>query len=339
MDAFLRREPGHRRDVLTEAGRRMGLQAASIEKDFWVCWTLRALFALPVIGEQLTFKGGTSLSKGWKLIDRFSEDIDVVIGREHLGFGGDSSPEAAASRKERQRRIDALVARSQASVRELLLPSLARHLEETLAGLEGWSIELDPDADDQQCVLLHYPSVVDASRYLKPIVRIELGARSDTEPHENPEIVPYAAEQLPDQFADARFSVRAVSPERTFLEKLSLLHEESFSEATPRNRLARHYYDLFKLIQAGVGDRAMADAGLFERVVQHRRTFFKKGGEAQTTLARGTIRVVPTGDRRSAWNKDYEAMREAMFFDEPPSFDEILEVVEAFEQRFNAAPE
>ena len=87
----------------------MGLQAVSVEKDFWVCWTLRDLFTLPGIGSHLTFKGGTSLSKAWKLIERFSEDIDLIVDKEALGFGGDASPDRAPSKKKRKERLEALM--------------------------------------------------------------------------------------------------------------------------------------------------------------------------------------------------------------------------------------
>lgn len=242
MQGFLRRDGKHRRDVFGEAARRMGLQPASVEKDFWVCWTLRALFSLPDIASYLTFKGGTSLSKCWKLIERFSEDIDLVVSREYLGFGGEASPERAASGKERKRRVDALLAEAQKCVRETLFPALGT----SLADVSGARVELDPEADDQQCILFRYPSVVDASAYLNPIIRIELGARSDIEPYEEPEVVAYVAEMVPVEFTDAAFRVRAVVPERTFLEKIALLHEEGFGDRGPRPRLARHYYDVFK---------------------------------------------------------------------------------------------
>jgi hypothetical protein len=101
MDAFLRQPITRQRVLFTEAGRQLGLSAGSVEKDLWVCWTLRALFHLSPSGPYLTFKGGTSLSKGWKLIERFSEDIDVVIDRDFLGFVGVDAPEEAASKKKR----------------------------------------------------------------------------------------------------------------------------------------------------------------------------------------------------------------------------------------------
>ena len=113
MDAFLAMVPGERRQICAVVAGELGLNPASVEKDFWVCWTLRELFSLQGIGRHLTFKGGTSLAKGWKLIERFSEDIDVVIDREALGFDGERSPEAATGSNERRRRLEALRAACQ----------------------------------------------------------------------------------------------------------------------------------------------------------------------------------------------------------------------------------
>src|SRR5213594_3691423 len=120
MDAFLALPEGRRRRFCEEAQVKLGLPAPSIEKDFWVCWTLREMFRLPQWGPHFTFKGGTSLSKAWKLIERFSEDIDVVIERDFLGFGGDRAPEHAPSRKQQRQRLDALKAGCQQRIRDSL---------------------------------------------------------------------------------------------------------------------------------------------------------------------------------------------------------------------------
>jgi len=132
--------------------------------------------------------------------------------------------------------------------------------------------------------------------------------------------------------------VHAVAPERTFWEKAALLHEETYREgsATPKARLARHYYDLWCLITRGVAERAARDAELFERVAAHRAVFFRRSREAQASFRPGSIRLVPADDRRARWQRDYDAMRESMFFGEAPEFAEILAVVSRFEEGFNA---
>lgn len=337
MDAFLAIPNARRRALCEEAGQRLGLAAASVEKDFWVCWTLHELFSLPEFGQHLTFKGGTSLSKGWKLIERFSEDIDVVIDRIFLGFGGDLSPETAPSNKQRDQRLEDLKAVCQRTIQNSLAPALAKRIREKIAA-DVWQLENDPGDMDRQTLLFTYPAVAAASGYIRPVVKIELGARSDTDPFAAPEIQPYIAEALPGLLQEARFHVRTLAPERTFWEKASLLHEETYRTGSqgPAARLARHYYDLWCLIHAGVADRAFADVGLFDRVVAHRRVFFRKNREAHESLKPGTLRLLPEPDLRDAWARDYSAMRETMFFGEVPTFEEILGTVGEFERRFNA---
>lgn len=331
--------PDERRQVLfDEAGARLGLSAGSVEKDLWVCWVLRSLFTLPASSRHLTFKGGTSLSKGWRLIQRFSEDLDIVLDRDVLGFRGEQSPEAAPSQKQRAKRLDALRVACQQYVRDTLLPELDHALEASPLDRDRWRLVLDPDDVDAQTILFTYPAVAARGDYIRPVVKIELGARSDTEPSAEPRITPYVAEALPDVGGDCTFTVRAVAPERTFWEKVALLHEEAHrtSGAAPKARLARHYYDLWALIQSGVADRALADPDLFARVAAHRVVFFRKRQEAQASLRPGRLSMLPSSERRSAWKQDYDAMRESMFFGDVPTFDNILTVVAEFERRFNA---
>ncbi len=338
MDEFLTQPLDRQRVIYEEAGRRLGLSAGSVEKDLWVCWTLRALFRLPVSGAHLTFKGGTSLSKGWKLIDRFSEDIDIVIAREFLGFGGSDAPEDAPSNKQRVKRLEALMHAARAHIRDVLGPALEQQIRHLLPSTSAWKLEADADDPDAQTLLFHYPPAMGAAVYVRPVVKIELGARSDTEPSAMPEIAPYLAEVFPDEVPGSRFPVHAVAPERTFWEKVALLHEESYREsgAAPKARLARHYYDLWCLITRGVAERAIRDGALFGRVAAHRAVFFRRSRDAQASFAPGSLRIVPAADRLAQWRRDYEAMRESMFFDEVPDFAEILSVVGRFERNFNS---
>jgi len=131
VNEFLSFSEDRRRTVCEQAQDKLGLPPATIEKNFWVCWTLKKLFNLPEWGSQLTFKGGTSLSKGWALIERFSEDVDIVINRHALGFGGDMAPDCAPSKKQTRKRLDALKAASQDCVNKTLLPLLAEVMSHT----------------------------------------------------------------------------------------------------------------------------------------------------------------------------------------------------------------
>jgi hypothetical protein len=191
MKEFLQLPPEERRLAYQQADAQMGLQALSVEKDFWVCWTLRELFALPEIGEHLTFKGGTSLSKAWKLIERFSEDIDLIVDKGILGFDGDASPDSAPSNKQRRTRLEGLMGACRQWVQGTLQPALANRLL-TISGGADCKLEVDPDMEDGQCLLFWYPSVFPpgTAGYVRPVVKIELGARSDDWPHEDKTIQP-----------------------------------------------------------------------------------------------------------------------------------------------------
>lgn len=341
MKAFLEMPEDRRRLFCQQAAERLNLFEASVEKDFWVCWTLRTLWALPDIGSHLTFKGGTSLSKGWKLIDRFSEDIDLVIDRSILDFGGAASPDAAPSRKQTRKRLESLRAAAQNWIASVVLPQLkdviARDLPEAAENC------LFPDSEDAdgQTLLFEYPTAFsDKPRYLRQVVKIEMGARSDTEPADTVSIQPMIAEAFPDLFVDAGFEVRCVRPERTFWEKALLLHEEGCRPSDKqrvRPGMARHYYDLHRLIESGTAEKACADTSLFKRIVEHRRIYFRYAWMDYDKLGPGTLRLVPAKDRLSDWRNDYTDMRTEMLYGESPGFDEILQRVQNFENTFNKA--
>lgn len=150
-------------------------------------------------------------------------------------------------------------------------------------------------------------------------------------------VQPYLAEAFPDLLPDCSFPLRAVAARRTFWEKAMLLHEETFRPADKprRARLSRHYYDLWCLITKGVASEAMEDRELFDRVASHRRTFFRQSWVDYETLQKGSLRLIPRLDSIGEWLRDYEAMRETMFFDDPPDFDEVLSVIRKFENDFN----
>jgi hypothetical protein len=340
MNAFLNLSDDRRRLLCEQAQAKLGRPQASIEKDFWVCWTLRELFDLPAWGPNLTFKGGTSLSKGWKLIQRFSEDIDIVVNRDFLGFGGDQSPETAPSNKQRKHRLDALKSECQRRIRGELTPTLEARIQSLMPKDRKWAIlpaSLDEDPD-QQTLLFHYPTVLPGfSKYVRSVVKIEMGARSDIEPSGTPVIRPYLTEAYPEILGPGEFPVRALAPERTFWEKAMLLHEETYRPANkPRKaRLARHYYDLWCLIEKGIAAKAARDESLFARTAAHREIFFNWSWMDYTTLRPGALRLIPMEHQIPEWRQDYQTMLGEMFFGEVPKFDDILRVVGEFQRAFN----
>ncbi|HEY4302332.1 MAG TPA: nucleotidyl transferase AbiEii/AbiGii toxin family protein [Candidatus Didemnitutus sp.] len=333
MNTFLQLPPERQRTIFEETQARRGLTAQSLEKDFWVCWTLRELFTLPGWVGHLTFKGGTSLSKAWGLIDRLSEDIDVVIDREYLGFGGE---------KLSNKKIGKLRAESARRVQEDIQPAFAARIATLLPAESQKKVTLtvDPEAKDGQTLLFVYPTVFDVpADYLQPRVKIEMGARSHIEPHADATIRPYIAEEFPAVAPDASFPIRTVLARRTFWEKVMALHElrlQPEDKRDPEKSLARHYYDVHRLIAAGIADEAVADVALFDQVREHRINFFPFNWMDYETLRRGKINPVPLDQHLAGWKKDYTAMRREMFFDDPPDFDVVLNSVAEFAAKFNA---
>lgn len=331
MDAFLKLSREDQRLYCEQAQSRLNLPPASIEKDFWVCWTLRELFNLPGWGEHLSFKGGTSLAKAWKLIERFSEDIDVVIDREFLGFGGET-----LSNNRRKKLIKACSER----IHHELCPTLTAHFKAVLPAAAQWSLmPADAQEDpDQQTLIFKYPgALTGTATYMRPDVKIEMGARSDTEPSEIPTLTPYLCDAFPEQLGNGAFAIKTVAARRTFWDKAMLLHEETYRPTDkPRKRpLARHYYDLWCLIQKGVAAQALADVGLFERVAAHRQQFFGWTWMDYGTFRPGALRVQPLAEQLPTWRADYREMKKEMFFGDVPDFDELLRVVREFEKHFN----
>ncbi len=297
MNAFLALKPGDRKLLCQEARVKLGLGAVSLEKDFWVSWILRELFAIPGWGPYLAFKGGTSLSKAWQFIERFSEDIDVVIDREFLGFGGER-----LSRSQLNKLKETCALR----IREELVPAFDHRLKSQMPPDDAWTLMLAPPEEDpdQQTLLFHYPTVFEGeSGYVSPVVKIELGARSEIEPAESRPIRPLLVEAYPDVIGTERVMVRTVAARRTFWEKVMLIHEEMLRppEKSRKARLSRHYYDLWCLIRKGVAREAVADSGLFERVARHRQVFFRYGWMDYSTLVKGRMRIVPPEDQLLIW--------------------------------------
>jgi hypothetical protein len=339
MNTLFGMDANRRRQVFEQTAAKMNLATVAVEKDFWVCWTLDKLFQLPC-GQHLTFKGGTSLSKVWKLIERFSEDIDITIHRDALGFGGEDAPHAAPSKSQRKKRLEALKAACEQYIAGTLFTELHASITSDLPEQSTWTLK--PDTEDSQTLLFEYPSVFPTqAEYLRRWVKIEMGGRADVEPADDVTIQPYVAEAFPDLLSNANIGVRAILPVRTFWEKAMLLHEESFRPADKQRKtsLARHYYDLYRMILRGVADEAAADLELFYSIANQREMYFQYTWVDYSTYKPGQLRIVPVEEQLIAWQADYRNMQGEMFFGDVPGFEEILEAVRRFQDRFNGVAE
>jgi len=329
--------PEQRKQTLDEVSRRLGIAPAIIEKDYWVCRTLDALFSLPELSDHLVFKGGTSLSKAYGLIERFSEDVDVSFHRDYLGFVNEEDPENQEGNKAKDRKITALREACVEKIANSLLPALKEHFESELGTGEEWSLEIDPEDKEGQTILFHYPQAeTEAYPYVKPSVRIELGARSDDWPREERPIRSFIGDALDKPIGIA--TAHTLQAERTFWEKATLLHAECHRPADKEMpaRYARHYHDLARLAMNGVAERALADTALRKRVVEHKKVYFRSGWAQYDLAVPGTFKLVPSEARIAELQKDHEDMRQ-MFFKEPQSIDEVLAILRTLEEQINSS--
>lgn len=339
MDDFARLSASERAPFFREAAAQRNLRPHVIEKDFWVCWTLKRLFALDCLKGNLLFKGGTSLSKAYRLIQRFSEDIDLSIHRESLGFSGEKDPaNPALSKKAQKRQEEALAEAARSKIFDEVLPELREAIEhQTIT--ESWTLTKDDSDPDEQSLAFGYPRTdltLDAAAYLRPSVKIEFGARSDHWPAENKQITSFMADVLPDALREGNVTVKVMEARRTFWEKATILHQMAHlpDEKAFPPRYSRHYCDVAEMISAGTADEAAADEHLLAAVVQHKQTFFRSAWANYQTAKRGTLRLLPPEQRRSDLAKDLASMRE-MFFNQPPELDHVLKILGDWQSTFN----
>jgi hypothetical protein len=318
--------------LFTETGAAQGLPPFHVEKDFWVCWVLEALFGHPEIGPNLTFRGGTSLSKAWGLIERFSEDIDLAMSRSWLGPAKDPG-EPGISASEKERRLKAL----RDECREMITAKLAPALESAASSLpEPFRIEIEPlaKARDPFCIHFEYPGtgLRPPANYNQALVKIELSGRADRWPMTDRIIRPYIADTFPAESGDPRLTLSCVRPERTFWEKAALIHEQNIrpEERPLAPRQARHLSDLVRLWQADVAS-AGGFFALFNDVKTHRSTYFDYAWVDYEALTPSSLSLVPPEARLADWRADYQAMR-SMYFKEPTGFEGLVQQLRVIEQ-------
>jgi len=342
MDLVARKSNAERTELFREAANSKGVHFQIIEKDFWVCWTLKRLFGLQDIGSQLIFKGGTSLSKAYHVIERFSEDIDVAIDRAFLGFGSETDLQSLSSNK-RSQTIKELDATCKKFVQTQVLESLQHRFHADLDNESGeWELLIAGDDPYEQTILFSYPRDRDNPRgteleYVKPFVRIEMGGRPTNEPVELISIRSYASEEFPAAFVAPSFELNVLSAERTFWEKATILHEQYHraDDYISAERTSRHYYDLYRLADTGFAEKAMKNRELLARVVENKKLFFSRAGANYDDVLTGNLRLVPSEPRIRFFKRDYKEM-EIMFFSAPPSFDDILGTLQKLEDTINA---
>lgn len=330
-----------RRGLFTEAARRLGTSERYVEKDFWVCWTLDALFNdRPADEPRLLFKGGTSLSKAFGLISRFSEDIDITVFRDDLGDDASLEAMEAMSGKARSRQLDAIRDHCSAYITGPLQDWLSGQFEHAMtdAGIRDTQakIAIDKKDPDGQTLLLWYPSLFgDRDSYVSPAVRIESGAKSALDPHLPARVVPYVAEELGDT-AFAVANITTVSAARTLWDKIIILHglKQWFDRRgvvrQEGQRITRHYYDVYRLLEHADGQNAVHDRELARDCARHARMFFNRPDLNLDAAVDGLFTPSPSDAMLATLERDYTNMR-GMIFGEIPRFSDIVDRIRRLE--------
>ena len=314
----------------------MNMPFEIIEKDYWVVWVLERLFSLEKMKSHLTFKGGTSLSKVYGLIDRFSEDIDLSIEREFFGFGAPSDPENAPSKKKQRAILDNLLKVCSHYVQTQMLGDLEDAIAAKLGTTEGWRVFSDQEDPDAQTLLFEYPRKTLRAGYIRPLVKIEIGARSEHWPVSEHKIQSYVKEALKEKIHEPEIWVRVLNAERTFWEKATILHQYAHLPEDKKlpPRISRHFYDFFRLLNSEIKEKALIETALLERVATHKSIYFASSWANYGTARKKTLRLFPPLRILKELEKDYVLMH-AMFFREIPDWELILKTIGKFEKEFN----
>ncbi|MFE3847251.1 nucleotidyl transferase AbiEii/AbiGii toxin family protein [Flavobacterium sp. LB3P45] len=330
MDKWFAIPDSTKRNAYIQIAERTGMAAFAVEKDWWVVQTLAIIFEMEV-AKHLVFKGGTSLSKAWKLIDRFSEDIDLAIDRRFLNFDGElSKKQRTALRKAASTYIE----------ETFFIEIQAKFQEKGLSGITFELVETKDSDQDPRIIEIYYPNVIETPGYIQPRILVEIGCRSLKEPFSAQTFASLIDEGYPNSdFVQAPITVPTVNPERTFLEKIFLLHEEFHKplEKIRVDRLSRHLYDVFQLAKTDFAITALNDAALYGIIVNHRYKFTRVGGVDYNGHQPQTINPIPIPEVMEAWKADYKTMLEQMIYEEnAPSFEEMIGELTNLKNKINA---
>ncbi|SHI90841.1 Nucleotidyl transferase AbiEii toxin, Type IV TA system [Mesonia phycicola] len=316
MSDFLQFDNDRKALIFSQTAVRTGLPSYAVEKDWWVTEIMRIVFSLPY-AEAFVFKGGTSLSKGYNLIRRFSEDIDLAIDRTFFDMSGElSRTQIKKLRKKNSKFIST---------------ELIEHLTEEIAQKELpiTSIGVEPyEASDTDPLRIYitYEPLTEKNKYVTPRILLEISCRSLIEPFEEVPINSLVDQEYPDTtFTNPTFPVRTVQPQRTFLEKVFLLHEEWQKEVIRVDRLSRHLYDLERLMDTKFGKKALNDKDLYFHIIDHRSKFSAVKGVDYEDHQPKAICILPPDNVIKHYEDDYNEMKESMFSGDTLSWKELTE--------------
>ena len=336
----LKASESDRRNLFLDTANRLGTPLRNVEKDFWVCFVLDLLFNGKTENEpRLLFKGGTSLSKAYDLISRFSEDIDITVYREDIGHPTDIATLQSWGRNKRNEYLGAIKNTCSnyipGDLKDRLIVQIQNELNNAGITMPALQVVIDTTDKDQQTLLIEYPSLEASGKdnYIESKVKIEAGAKSALDPSKLVTIKPYIAQEFVRGDLDVP-NVNCIAPERTFWDKTVIAHglrawfEARGSLKNDGNRISRHYYDLHMLLNNAVGQNAIKDMNLGKECALHASVFFFDKDSKQSVAAEGSFLIYPSDEMIPALRRDYEQMS-TMIFGQTPTFDEILKTIQS----------
>lgn len=334
MIGWLNLADGQRRTSIAQAATIIGARENVVEKDWWVTLILKALFTGPY-ADGIVFKGGTSLSKCYKLIFRFSEDVDIVLDPRLFGMEYNESPSRSYLSRLKRQGCEFTSNRLKQSIQETL---------ETM-GVDVGKLSIYPEDipasmpdKDPQVLFVEYPSLYEKmDEYVPNRVKIEAGVRSKMEPFTTAVVQSLLNEFFPNKvYGEEPFELRVVEARKTFIEKIFLLHEELKKPDRSKirtERMSRHYYDLERMMDTDVFEHALADSTLYESIIRHRSVYNKMPGIDYTLLARQTIDILPDEELLKAFVTDYERMRPEMIYGNPLNSKDLFDRIKLLQDK------
>lgn len=330
MDKIVKLPNKELQSLIIKTAKMKGFHNAIIEKDLWICYTLDYLFHRSQWKDSLVFKGGTSLSKGYNLIKRFSEDIDLILDWRVLGYQKYEPWENRSNTKQDKFNKEASE-RISKYLEEVFCPIIKEEISREL----GINANVFIDENNKHVVAFAYPRIFENSSIL-PLIRLEIGALARWTPSKVVTIKPYVADIYPNLFGHGSTDILTVTPERTFWEKISILHHEANRpEHSPLpSRYSRHYYDIYQMTLTNVKELALEQMDLLDKVVKFKLKFYPQRWAKYEDAKPGTLKLIPPEYRLPALKADYIAMKD-MLYGDIPSFEAVMETLKHLEDEIN----
>ncbi len=332
MKIIAKKSESELRELFQATAFKMGIQPSIIEKDFWVCYLLDHLFNESQFKNDFVFKGGTSLSKAFHVIERFSEDIDLILDWTKLDYSK-MEPWKDRSKNQQDKFNKELNAAAATYFKETLVPKLNEEIEEKLGIVNSFQI----DDHDPMLIRFIYPVYFpDATQYLRSYIQLEIGPIAEWTPSSEVEIAPFAVDYYPALFGQKSTHVRTIDAERTFWEKITILHKiVHWPEGKPvSQRYARHLYDVYQMGHSEIKNKAFDKKNLLEKDVLFKEKFYYSKSAHYESSTLKEVKLVPEGKIVSELRKDYENMK-TMIYSEKPDFDDIIEYLKSLENEIH----